>query len=116
MRKRCGAPNQLPGIWLLLFVDPTRVLAHRPSPASVLNMAQGALLKFTPKPTCWLAAPLKVSTHSRAPFPVSRPLATVAAPAAPQGVPVQPDGRLLPANSAPTVGASSASPLALWPT
>jgi hypothetical protein len=119
IRYWCGAPSQLPGIW----VDVPFVRANRAPPVDVENIAHGWLLKSTPNPTCWNAAPLKVAPKSRvrpgkkvelvpaeAPSTVNDPPATVAAPPACHGVDVQPEGKLEPENSSPAVGMSRTSP------
>src|SRR5262245_40345437 len=105
MRNRCEPPSRL----LAKVVSTSAPLdaavrAYRPPPM-VLNSRNGRP-PFSAKPTCWYGSPLNVATNSSelpglywamvwaaAPSRVSRPLATEAAPPAPQVLLDQPVGK-----------------------
>ncbi len=105
-------------VWL-----PTKDRAYSWSPAApVLKMAHCPELKSFAKPMCWFWA-LKSATNSsvrpgaknasvrtKSSSSTTLPELTTAGGPAFQSLAVQPAGRLLPPNSAPTVGARMTSP------
>jgi hypothetical protein len=69
IRYRCGAPKYADPRSVSIAVDQfVRASSVVPPGDPVLKIAQGAVFRSVPKPTCWLVFAWKVATNSNDPL------------------------------------------------